>query len=187
MNLSNYHTVSNLPFLLKITLRSTNLCAIFGQPVVLVTKYRNYNGILSALDNTSLSFHILISLQPLILLIIASFFLVCKSVLVFLILPSYGLSHVFLTTSKEFQSMESCPFLSSCTEFFWALFKVPSYSFSIHIVFVIVNSHSLSYHDFSDDSQLFATGPACGHLVLSIQSGISQLVLSSQSQWCISI
>ena len=122
----------------------------------------------------SLFFHLWISLPPSPLLIIPFFYLVfwySSSVL------SWSESYF----SGRFQSVSINGTLSTPS---FILYGVPHGSVLSPILFVlytypiftIVNIHSLSHQSFSDDSQLYITGPASelSNVVSSTQSCISQ-------------
>ena len=195
-NFGNYRQISNLPFLSKITEKvvlaqllkhlQTNKLLYHLQ-----SAYRSdhstdtallkiCNDILSALDNKNVALLSLLDLS-------AAFDTIDHSILLSRLQTCFGISGSVLSWfesyfSGRFQSVSVHGILSTLSPL---LHGVPQGSVLGPILFVlytcplftIVNAHLLSHHSFSDDNQLYITGPASeiSSLVSSTQSCISQL------------
>ena len=195
-NFGNYRPISNLPFLSKITEKvvlaqllkhlQTNKLLYHLQ-----SAYRSdhstetallkiCNDILSALDDKNVALLSLLDLS-------AAFDTIDHSILLSRLQTCFGISGSVLSWfesyfSGRFQSVSVHGTLSTPSPL---LHGVPQGSVLGPILFVlytyplftIVNAHLLSHHSFSDDNQLYITGPASeiSSLVSSTQSCISQL------------
>ena len=138
------------------------------------------NDILSALDNKNVAILSLLDLS-------AAFDTIDHSILLSRLQTSFGISGSVLSCfesyfSGRFQSVSVDGTLATPSPL---LYGVPQGSvlgpilFVLHTypLFTIVDTHLLSHHSFSDDNQLYVTGPASelSNLVSSTQSCISQL------------
>ena len=194
-NFGNYRPISNLPFLSKITenVLAQLLKHLHTNKLLyhLQSAYRSdhstetallkiCNDILSALDNKNVALLSLLDLS-------AAFDTIDHSILMSRLRTCFGISGSVLSWSESyfsgrFQSVSVHGTLSTPSPL---LYGVPQGSVLGPILFVlytyplftIVNAHLLSHHSFSDDNQLYITGPESeiSSLVSSTQSCISQL------------
>ena len=195
-NFGNYRPISNLPFLSKITekvvlaqllkhLQTNKLLyhlqsAYRSDHSTETALLKMCSDILSALDNKNVTLLSLLDLS-------AAFDTIDHSILLSRLQTCFGISGSVLSWfesyfSGRFQSVSVHGTLSAPSPL---LHGVPQGSVLGPILFVlftyplftIVNAHLLSHHSFSDDNQLYITGPASeiSSLVSSTQSCISQL------------